>query len=60
MDGDKLKHFANLKPEFEYRFDVPDDKLKNGVRGPIMPDGAPRNTHRKFKRSAISFKKIFI
>jgi len=39
IDDEKLKRFANLKPEFEYRIDVPDHKLKNGVRGPIVHDG---------------------
>ena len=40
IDDDELKHFAGLKPEFEYQIHVPEYKLKKtGVNGPIVPDG---------------------
>lgn len=37
IDGEFL-HFAGTKAEFEYQIDVPEDKLIQGVKGPIVPD----------------------
>jgi len=66
IDDDELKHFAGLKPEFEYQIDVPVSKLKKGVNGPIVPDGAIFNgtdvlvmesKHQVTSKHALLFKK---